>query len=448
MLLLWVLALPIYAQYPEGEALFKRGEYAKAEAYYQKQLKQNPSSMTLRYRTGKCQLLQKHYAESVATLEPLKTRSNSPKELYLLLGEAYFGCYRFAESVESYETYRNKGGEENVTASLHRSRMAADMLKSVDDIVVVDSVVVDLDKILSVYQLSKDIGALYACGNDKVFLTGCQTGRNDRKVFAVDCDSTISLFESFGLLDGSWSAPTPLSDAINTLHNQNFPFIYPDGVTLYFASDGPESMGGYDIFRASSSGNGYLEPRNVGFPYNSTANDYLMVVDEYTGIGWFATDRRQPAGKVMIYTFIPNVVRKSFEGTSEECVLRAQMKGYVVSDEKPQLKGAGEESSANNKSEPFVINDKLTYYAAADFKSDEARTHYAQYVVVKQLLSQVELQLQSLRKDFSKSSDEQKKEISDKIVSLEQQQITLRSSMKKEMKAARNLEVAWLESNN
>lgn len=448
ILLLWLVALPITAQFPEGEALFKRGEYAKAEAYYQKQLKQNPSSMTLRYRTGKCQLLQKHYAEAVATLEPLKSRSNSPKELYILLGEAYFGCYRFDESVESFETYRNKNGEEDVTSALRRSRMASDMLKSVDDIVVVDSVVVDLEKILSIYHLSKDIGALYASGEGKTFLTGCQTGRNDRRVFAVDCDSTISLYESFGLLDGSWSSPTPLSGSVNSMNNQNFPFVYPDGVTLYFASDDPSGMGGYDIYRANSNGNGYLEPRNVGFPYNSTANDYLMVVDEYTGIGWFATDRRQPSGKVMVYTFIPNTIRKNFEGTSAESILRAQMIGYEVSDKKPQYEKETETAGGDKKSEPFVINNQLTYYSANDFKSDDARNHYSQYVIVKQLLAQLEIQLASLRADFSKSFDEEKKKISDKIVSLEQQQITLRAALKKEQKLARNLEIAWLESQN
>lgn len=434
------------AQYPEGEALFKRGDYAKAEAYYQSQLRQNPSNMTLRYRTGKCQLLQKHYEQAINTLEPLKKRSNTPKELYVMLGEAYFGCYRFAESVESYETYRSKGGEQDVTVPLRRSRQAVHMLESVDDIVVIDSTVVELDKILSVYRLAKEIGTLTKEPKDSVgLLTGCISGRNDHKIFAKNCDSTISLFESYGLLDGTWSTPTPLTGAVNTKDNQNFPFIHPDGVTLYFASDDPSGMGGYDIFRANNNGNGFLEPHNLGFPYNSTANDYLMVVDEYTGIGWFATDRRQPKGKVMVYTFVPNAVRVNVEGTEQERITRAQMKGYAVTEKTIETSSNSEET-ASISGEGFVIKDGLAYHSIQQFQSENAKQHFAQYQVAQQAMAQAESQLADLRKAYGTADEAQRKTIANQISILEQQLLSLRTTMKQEAKLTRNCEIEWLNT--
>lgn len=88
----------------------------------------------------------------------------------------------------------------------------------------------------------------------------------------------------------------------------NYPFMMPDGTTFYFAATGEESIGGYDIFvtRFDSESGSFLKAENIGMPFNSTANDYMYAIDEFNDIGWFATDRSQPEGKVCIYIFIPS----------------------------------------------------------------------------------------------------------------------------------------------
>jgi len=123
----------------------------------------------------------------------------------------------------------------------------------------------------------------------------------------------MDIFSSFKLLD-NWSLPVSVSNVINTDANENYPFLMLDGVTLYFASDGENSIGGYDIFitKYASGSQDFLVPENIGMPFNSPANDYMMVIDEQQRIGWFATDRNQPAGKVMIYKFIPNETKILF----------------------------------------------------------------------------------------------------------------------------------------
>ena len=74
---------------------------------------------------------------------------------------------------------------------------------------------------------------------------------------------------------------------------QNYPYMLSDGVTLYFASKDTNGLGGYDIYvtRYNTHTNTYTTPENLGFPYNSSANDYLMVIDELQQVGYFATDR-------------------------------------------------------------------------------------------------------------------------------------------------------------
>ena len=53
-----------------------------------------------------------------------------------------------------------------------------------------------------------------------------------------------------------------------------------DGLTLYFAAQGPESIGGYDIFMTTydAAEGRFLKPENIGMPFNSTANDYAWLL--------------------------------------------------------------------------------------------------------------------------------------------------------------------------
>ena len=57
----------------------------------------------------------------------------------------------------------------------------------------------------------------------------------------------------------------------------------------------------------------FYKPENIGLPYNSTGNDYYCIINEFDSIGWLVTDRRQPEGKVCIYTFVPSTSRTIYD---------------------------------------------------------------------------------------------------------------------------------------
>ncbi len=81
---------------------------------------------------------------------------------------------------------------------------------------------------------------------------------------------------------GRWGVPTNLGDVINTVFEEETPFLAEDGKTLYFASEAHNSMGGYDIFKSVRNENGdWSQPQNLGYPVNSTADDlfYLPIGD-------------------------------------------------------------------------------------------------------------------------------------------------------------------------
>ncbi len=104
----------------------------------------------------------------------------------------------------------------------------------------------------------------------------------------------------------SWSSPKSISE-LNTLKNEDAPFVAKDG-TLYFASEGFNSVGGYDIFKTKyDSALGKWEtPQNMGFPVNSVYDDIFFIK---TGpYGYFTSNRNGGYGLEDIYiAFLDNM---------------------------------------------------------------------------------------------------------------------------------------------
>lgn len=101
--------------------------------------------------------------------------------------------------------------------------------------------------------------------------------------------------------DGSWSAPANLGPEINTADNEDAPFIHPDQRTLFFTSDGHNSMGGRDIFKSMVVESRWTRPENMGYPVNTTANDnYFTLIADGTR-GYFSSDRKGGQGAQDIY---------------------------------------------------------------------------------------------------------------------------------------------------
>lgn len=109
----------------------------------------------------------------------------------------------------------------------------------------------------------------------------------------------VDIYRVVKLPDNSWSDPINLGPTINTPYNEDAPFIAIDNKTLYFSSNGPLSMGDYDIFVARKIDNEtWSSPINLGYPLNSTADDiyYTTTVDGLRG--FLSSDRSSWADTV------------------------------------------------------------------------------------------------------------------------------------------------------
>ena len=105
------------------------------------------------------------------------------------------------------------------------------------------------------------------------------------------------------LPNGQWSQPQNLGETINTKENEIYPQISPDGKTLYFASEGHNSMGGYDIFVSyyNEITNEWTPPQNLGYPINTPGDDYSIAYSPLNKYAYVASVRKEGYGGLDIY---------------------------------------------------------------------------------------------------------------------------------------------------
>jgi hypothetical protein len=111
------------------------------------------------------------------------------------------------------------------------------------------------------------------------------------------------LFMVRKLPNGKWGPAQKLPPSINTEFNEDFPFLSEDCQTLYFASEGHNSMGGYDLFKTvwNPEDNTFSKPENLGYPINSTDDDRSICVTPDNRVGYISAFRPGGFGDLDIY---------------------------------------------------------------------------------------------------------------------------------------------------
>lgn len=285
----------------------------------------------------------------------------------------------------------------------------------------IDSVVVGKADFLRALPQPTVMGTLTDRGKTSLPLMQYENELGDHRIYADGNADSTALY-SQTLLGKDWSQPDKLEEISQaSYHNQNFPFLMSDGVTLFFSAEGPQSIGGRDIFMTTydSDNATYYEPQNYGLPFNSTANDYLLAIDDVDTLGWLVSDRFQPKDSVCIYTFVPTASRVDFSAdnlTPEQ--LNSYARLYAISDtwkfgnrmaairrrdallERMSQKG-------QRRNEPLIVSDRLTAYKANDLKTTEGRSLYQQWQTVVQMEKETQDALEKLRQKYIARPDAQ-----------------------------------------
>ena len=110
--------------------------------------------------------------------------------------------------------------------------------------------------------------------------------------------------------DGTWGDVKNFGPEINTKFDEDAPFIHSDGKTLFFSSNGHNTIGGYDIFRSELKNGSWTTPYNVGKPVNTSQDDKFYIVSSDGQRGYYSSEKKDGFGLQDIYTVEPGMFGK------------------------------------------------------------------------------------------------------------------------------------------
>lgn len=178
--------------------------------------------------------------------------------------------------------------------------------------------------------------------------------------------------------DGFWTEPVNLGAPINTPYDEDGCFLHPDGRTMFFSSNGPESMGEFDIFEVKLNPEGIWQtPINLGYPVNTPGNDIYFVVSGDGEKGYYSSARKDGLGGQDIYVLdVKDVVHP------EVLVL---VKGHVTLDDtivpcRIRVKTANSEFvfanlTNNSKTGEYKVNLPVGLYYIIMYEVEGMPTH-------------------------------------------------------------------------
>lgn len=344
-----------------------------------------------------------------------------------------------------------------------RRKRMDEMLPATRALLFVDSLVVDKADFLQHLRLTPEIGNFVAPATllpqgasvDSLGTTAFVNGLGHTAIYATADTTATHLCLAYRNAQG-WTDPTPI-EGLTGIERPDFPFLHIDGTTLYFAAQGPESIGGYDLFatRFNAETRQFVRPQNLGFPYNSPDNDYLLAIDEEAGIGALVTDRRQPDDKVCIYWFEDSEHRDvyDYDTTDKEAVAVVRDFAAISSiaatheDREDELRAVRERwiqalaavPAQRAPRQRYVIDDATVYTSLEQFRHSDARQLAQQWAAATELLAALEAEEDALRQGIAKQPDDTARQ---RLADLEAKLPLQRAEVSRLAKAYRAAELA------
>ena len=134
----------------------------------------------------------------------------------------------------------------------------------------------------------------------------------------------------------NWGTPVNAGTVINTPYDEAGLYLAPDGKTLFFCSNGPNSMGGYDVFKTVYEKGTFSTPVNIGYPINSCAREGQISLTADSRYLYFSSDRKNGIGENDVYKvdmldyaiLEPDGVRKKADYGILKGTVREGFEGY------------------------------------------------------------------------------------------------------------------------
>ena len=443
----------------DAKALYEQGDYAAALEKLQTLAKRSPRDTNVNYYLGATLLALGNEEQAVEYLSKAESRGlGAASEMLAGIAMSHYNVDLADKHLETWSANLKKarksapGSYDDLSSRLVNLR---NMLDRVERIEVLDSIDVDSATFFDYYRLSQSAGQLVPpgalssliSGNIAPFSPAYMPESRNELFWSAKSGDQWQLMGAGILDDGTLDHNSPLFEDVDG--NAAFPFLMNDGMTLYYASDGEGSIGGYDIFMTRRNADGtYFQPQNIGMPYNSPSNDFMLAVDEASGLGWWATDRNQVPGKVTIYIYMPSEVRNNVDADNPDIESLAKLNNIALThapgkDYKQILQSRlpkKQKQDSGRESGRFAIDmgGGVIYTAVEDFKNSSARSTMLEAMGA-------EVELRSLQERLDKQRDAYRngdKTVSNSILAEEKEVDQLRKKIQTLRNKAIRLESA------
>jgi len=333
-----------------ANAAFDAQDYVKAKPLFSQLLSLDAMEPNYNYRFGVCIL----YTEA-DPLKPLPyieggaSSAGVKPEAHYFLGHAFQLNYRFDDAIRSYEKGKSAGladGRYDLDRRIAECRNGKILYNEATEFKPAQEKEVIESEFYRPYDFRKLKGKVIPL--PPTFKTKYDEKNLLGTVVYTPTNSTALVYASYGedganakdlyrvnrLPSGEWALPQRLPNTINTQYDEDYAFFDEESQTLYFASKGHNTMGGYDVFSSRlDEGKGtWSTPVNLQYPINSPFDDFLYLSDPDGEVAFFTTARGTEIGKLkVIKTLLYDPVQVELsvvEGTFED--LTDSVYNYMV----------------------------------------------------------------------------------------------------------------------
>jgi len=305
----------------KAATLFETKEFNKARPLYAQLLSLYTKDTDYNFKYGVTLLeTTSDKSKPIPFLEFAAKQRDAPSLVYFYLGRAYHFNYDFNRAIKQYKKFKalaskSENAEYLVDRQIEMCENGNSLLRSITDVQVLDKRVVSEDNFYRVYDLEGIEGKIIA--KPEAFMSRHDKRVNDRSIIYLPDGDQEVYFSSYGhkgengrdiykitrLGNNQWGEAVNVGAPINTPYDEDFAFIHPDKRTLYFASKGHNSMGGYDLFMSTYDEEkaNWSEPVNLDFAFSSVNDDILFISDKGKELAYFASNRSNDEGEITVY---------------------------------------------------------------------------------------------------------------------------------------------------
>lgn len=303
-----------------AEKAFLKKEYKTAVQLYKELLELDADDVMNNYKMGiSTYFTEQNKIKALPYLLKAAYHTEVPYDVYYYLGKTYHHWADFAKAEEFFKSYQQKASEKevselNINQLIENCSYGKKFVQEQYNLEIIEKKPVSLSKINKLFPegITKDnmmektaffISPIDAKKKTPLWMFKSQQNEMIQTSYGLSESNGKDLFVNYLIGGDKWSVPKTLGNNINTIYDEDYAYITPDGKTLYFSSKGHSSMGGYDIFKSTREHvtDAWSHPENLGYPINSPFDDFLFVPSENGNDAYFISNRRNASENYELY---------------------------------------------------------------------------------------------------------------------------------------------------